>query len=133
MNIFSQFFMFEEESNRRMPHTRPRTQAQKLIFSFGGLRVNSSKFSQVSGSHSCEKVTESPGMGLETKSFDVEDKSPLNKAKPEAIPGFKPKICSASTTEYTCSMTRSVATKKDRPSPLAQVSGLSSESLLPNA
>ena len=64
------------------------------------------------GSYKCDRVNEEPSLRLETKRFDVEDQSPLNVAQPRPIPGFKPKICSASNTAYTCSMSRSVATTK---------------------
>ena len=59
-----------------------------------------------SKSYECKDLSERENLlVLSAKSFEIEDKTPLNVAKPEPIPGFRPVVCSAHPQKYDCSKT----------------------------
>ena len=56
-----------------------------------------------SSTYKCEPIADRTDMlELNALKFDIEDKSPLNVAKPKPVEGFRPVICSAHSKSYKC-------------------------------
>ena len=65
--------------------------------------MNSMDKSPSSSTYKCEAISDRTNMlELHTLKFNIEDKSPLNVAKPEPVEGFRPHICSAHANPYEC-------------------------------
>ena len=66
--------------------------------------MNSMDKSPSSSTYKCEAISDRTNMlELNALRFDIEDKSPLNVAKPQPVKGFRPVICSAHSNPYKCS------------------------------
>ena len=75
--------------------------------------MNAMDKSPSSSTYKCEAISDRTNM-LELKAlkFNIEDKSPLNVAKPQPVKGFRPVICSAHANPYKCTkwLTTAVST-----------------------
>ena len=75
--------------------------------------MNAMDKSAASSTYQCKSLTDRNDMlELNAKSFDIEDQTALNVAKPTPIKGFTPVICSAHTSTYRCTkwLTAAVST-----------------------
>ena len=75
--------------------------------------MNAMDKSAASSTYQCKSLTDRNNMlELNAKSFNIEDQTPLNVAKPTPIKGFTPVICSAHKTSYKCTkwLTAAVST-----------------------
>ena len=65
--------------------------------------MNAVDRSPSSNTYKCEAISDRTNMlELNAVKFNIEDKSPLNVAKPQPIDGFRPVICSAHSNPYKC-------------------------------
>ena len=65
--------------------------------------MNAMDTSPSSDTYKCEAISNRTNMlQLNAVNFNIEDKSPLNVAKPQPIDGFRPVICSAHSNPYKC-------------------------------
>ncbi|XP_028399729.1 uncharacterized protein LOC114523095 [Dendronephthya gigantea] len=75
--------------------------------------MNAMDKSADSNTYKCSAISDRSNMlAINALKFNIEDKSPLNVAKPEPVRGFRPVICSAYSNPYKCtkSLTASVST-----------------------
>ena len=65
--------------------------------------MNAMDKSASSDTYQCKSLSDHTNMlSMNALRFDIEDKTPLNVAKPEPIKGFRPVICSAHSAPYKC-------------------------------
>ena len=65
--------------------------------------MNAMDTSASSKTYECKIISDRTNMlAMNALKFDIEDKSPLNVAKPQPIKGFRPVICSAHKNSYKC-------------------------------
>ena len=75
--------------------------------------MNAMDRSASSSTYKCKALSDRTNMlALNALKFNIEDKSPLNVAKPKPVKGFRPVICSAHSNSYKCTkwLTTSVST-----------------------
>jgi hypothetical protein len=75
--------------------------------------MNARDRSASSSTYKCKSISDRTNMlALNALNFNIQDKSPLNVAKPKPVKGFRPVICSAHSNSYKCTkwLTTSVST-----------------------